>query len=405
MKRTDLFVPTTKETTSDASVRSAELAVRSGLVDKIGSGVFSFSPTGNRVRNNLKAIIRDEMQSIDAQEVDLPGLQYAKIWRESDRFDEFEGEMFTFKNRDDQDMCLAPTHEEPMAEMVRNTVRSRGNLPLLTYQIGKKYRDEHARNGLLRTKEFEMKDAYSFHTSEEALDEMYDRIRESYINIFERLGLEYAIVDADPGAMGGTGSEEFQAPADIGSDEIKICTNDDCRWGSKEMEVSTCEECSSDVTFTNAIELGHIFKLGTRYSDPLDLTYDTEEGKEQIIMGSYGIGVSRLIPALIEQRNDSDGIIWPESVAPFSIGVVPVGDSDEIDEMAAEIEQRIGSEDVLVFDNDVNAGEKFAEADLIGIPNKAILGNTFIEEGTIEVEFREGGREYYQPEAFFEQDA
>jgi prolyl-tRNA synthetase len=405
MKRTDLFVPTTKETTSDASVRSAELAVRSGLVDKIGSGVFSFSPTGNRVRNNLKAIIRDEMQSIDAQEVDLPGLQYAKIWRESDRFDEFEGEMFTFKNRDDQDMCLAPTHEEPMAEMVRNTVRSRGNLPLLTYQIGKKYRDEHARNGLLRTKEFEMKDAYSFHTSEEALDEMYDRIRESYINIFERLGLEYAIVDADPGAMGGTGSEEFQAPADIGSDEIKICTNDDCRWGSKEMEVSTCEECSSDVTFTNAIELGHIFKLGTRYSDPLDLTYDTEEGKEQIIMGSYGIGVSRLIPALIEQRNDSDGIIWPESVAPFSIGVVPVGDSDEIDEMAAEIEQRIGSEDVLVFDNDVNAGEKFAEADLIGIPNKAILGNTFIEEGTIEVEFREGGREYYQPEEFFEQYA
>lgn len=405
MKRTDLFVPTTKETTSDASVRSAELAVRSGLVDKIGSGVFSFSPTGNRVRNNLKAIIRDEMQSIDAQEVDLPGLQYAKIWRESDRFDEFEGEMFTFKNRDDQDMCLAPTHEEPMAEMVRNTVRSRGNLPLLTYQIGKKYRDEHARNGLLRTKEFEMKDAYSFHTSEEALDEMYDRIRESYINIFERLGVEYAIVDADPGAMGGTGSEEFQAPADIGSDEIKICTNDDCRWGSKEMEVSTCEECSSDVTFTNAIELGHIFKLGTRYSDPLDLTYDTEEGKEQIIMGSYGIGVSRLIPALIEQRNDSDGIIWPESVAPFSIGVVPVGDSDEIDEMAAEIEQRIGSEDVLVFDNDVNAGEKFAEADLIGIPNKAILGNTFIEEGTIEVEFREGGREYYQPEEFFEQYA
>jgi prolyl-tRNA synthetase len=289
--------------------------------------------------------------------------------------------------------------------MVRNTVRSRGNLPLLTYQIGKKYRDEHARNGLLRTKEFEMKDAYSFHTSEEVLDEMYDRIRESYINIFERLGLEYAIVDADPGAMGGTGSEEFQAPADIGSDEIKICTNDDCRWGSKEMEVSTCEECGSDVTFTNAIELGHIFKLGTRYSDPLDLTYDTEEGKEQIIMGSYGIGVSRLIPSLIEQRNDSDGIIWPESVAPFSIGVVPVGDSDEIDEMAAEIERRIGSDDVLVFDNDVNAGEKFAEADLIGIPNKAILGNTFVEEGTIEVEFREGGREYYEPEEFFEQYA
>lgn len=247
-----------------------------------------------------------------------------------------------------------------------------------------------------------MKDAYSFTTSREALDDIYDRMREAYVNVFDRLGVEYAIVDADPGAMGGSVSEEFQAPAAVGSDEISYCPADDCRFGSRDLDAADCPECGTELVTSNAIELGHIFKLGTRYSDPLDLTFDTEEGEKPVIMGSYGIGVSRLIPAIIEQQNDEDGIIWPESIAPFSLSVVPLNDDSELLDMAEEIAERVGTEDVLIFDDDTSIGEKFAESDLIGIPAKVILGNTFLEDGELEVELRDGGREFYSPEEFFE---
>lgn len=401
MRRSDLFIPTTKETESSAQVRSAELGLRSGLISQLGSGLFSYSPTGKRVRTNIENIVHEKMRKIGAQEVDLPGLQYADIWKQSGRFEQFEGEMYTFENRDDQEMCLAPTHEEPMADLVRNSVRSSRNMPLVVYQIGKKFRDDHARSGLLRTKEFTMKDAYSFNTTEEGLDEVYDQMREAYIDIFDSLGVEFAIVSADPGAMGGTGSEEFQAPADIGSDEIKVCTNNECYFGTKDITLPECEECGSDLNHTYSIELGHIFKLGTRYSDPLELSYNVEGGEEQVIMGSYGIGISRLIPALIEQNNDNDGILWPEIVAPFDCSIIPVKDDKEIQETAEEIHERLNNSSTILFDNDVTAGEKFAESDLIGIPKKIILGNSFLQDGKIEIENREGKKDFYTKKKFY----
>lgn len=396
MNRSDLFVPTTKEKQSGSEVRSAELALRSGLVSQLGSGVFSFSPTGKRVRDNIADVVRKEMEAKGAQEVDLPGLQYAKIWQDSGRYEKFEGEMFTFENRDDQPMCLAPTHEEPMADLVRESLRSQANMPLILYQAGKKFRDDHARNGLLRAKEFTMKDAYSFNTSEEGLDEAYQAMRDAYINIFEKLGLDYAITSADPGAMGGTGSEEFQAPAEVGSDEIRRCPEEGCRFGTKDMNRETCKHHQTELEQTNAIEIGHIFKLGTRYSEPLDLTYDTEEGEQLIIMGSYGIGISRLIPALIEQRNDDDGIIWPEAVAPFQVSIIPLKTEGKTMEAARELHEALDQEETLLFDNDVNIGEKFAESDLIGVPAKVILGNNYLEEGTLEVEYRDGSKEMFE---------
>ena len=402
MHRSELFVPTSKEKQSGAEVRSAELALRSGLVRQLGSGVFSFSPTGKRVRDNIADVVRVEMEAKGCQEVDLPGLQYAKIWQDSGRYEEFEGEMFTFENRDEQPMCLAPTHEEPMADLVRESLRSRSNMPLILYQVGKKFRDDHARNGLLRAKEFTMKDAYSFNTSEEGLDEAYQAMREAYIDIFERLELDYAITSADPGAMGGTGSEEFQAPAEVGSDEISRCPEDDCRFGTKDIDRDTCPDHGTELEATNAIEVGHIFKLGTRYSEPLDLTYDTADGEELVIMGSYGIGISRLIPALIEQRNDEDGIRWPESVAPYELSIIPLEQDGETMAAAEELYDALGGEDILLFDNDVNIGEKFAESDLIGIPAKAILGNNYLEDGEIEVEYRDGATEYYDWDGFLE---
>ncbi|MFB6110885.1 MAG: aminoacyl--tRNA ligase-related protein [Halodesulfurarchaeum sp.] len=401
MRRTDLFVPTSKETESSAQVRSAELAQRSGLVDHPGAGIFSFSPTGERVRENIADVIRKHMTDIGAQEVSLPGLQYADIWRKSGRWEEFEGEMFVFQNREGKDMCLATTHEEPMADLVRERVRSPANMPLVLYQIGKKFRDDHPRNGLLRAKEFTMQDAYSFTTDEAALEEIYQEMRAAYIEIFDELGVEYAIVDADPSSMGGTASEEFQAPAEVGSDEMAYCPAEGCHYGSLDLDEETCPECGRALEERNSIELGHIFKLGTRYSDPLDLTYDTESGQEKVIMGSYGIGVSRVIPALIEQRNDEDGIIWPASVAPFKLSVIPLNEDPEIVEMAEEIHDRV-SEEVLLFDGDTAIGEKFAESDLIGVPAKVILGNTYLEDGELEVEYRDGGREFYDPAEFFE---
>lgn len=402
MLRSNLFVPTSKEVESTAQIRSAKLAQRSGLVKHLGAGIFSYSPTGERVRDNISNIIHEEMKQLGAQEVDLPGLQYADLWRESGRYDEFEGEMFTFENREGKDMCLAPTHEEPMADLVRERVRSRRNMPLILYQIGEKFRDDHPRNGLLRAKQFTMKDAYSFTSSEEALNEIYQEMREAYIRIFDRLDIEFAIVSADPGEMGGTGSEEFQAPAEVGSDEMNYCPQDDCLFGTKDLSITECPHCNESLSNQNAIELGHIFKLGTRYSDPLGLSYDTESGEEQVIMGSYGIGLSRMIPALIEQRNDEDGIMWPESVAPFSMSVIPLNDNREIETMVEEIHDRVGVDNVLLFDNDVSIGEKFAESDLIGIPAKVILGNTFLDDGELEVEFRDGNREFYSPKEFFE---
>jgi prolyl-tRNA synthetase len=402
MRRSNLFVPTSKEDESTAQVRSAELALRSGLVDHAGAGIFSYSPTGKRVLDNIADVVREHMNAIGAQEVSLPKLQYAEIWRESGRWAEFEGEMFAFENREGKDMCLATTHEEPMADLVRERVRSKNNMPLALYQIGGKFRDDHPRNGLLRTKEFSMKDAYSFNSSEEALDDVYQEMRDAYIEIFEKLGVDYAIVDADPSSMGGTASEEFQAPADVGSDEMAYCPAEDCRFGTLDFDETDCPECGETLVESNSIELGHIFKLGTRYSDPLDLTFDTESGEQKVIMGSYGIGISRMIPALIEQRNDDDGIIWPEEVAPFSLSVVPLNENEEIIEMAEEIHDRVGPSEVLYFEGDTAIGEKFAESDLIGVPAKVILGNTFLEDGELEVEFRDGGREFYEPSEFFE---
>ncbi len=402
MRRSDLFVPTSKETQSSADVRSAELALRSGLVHQLGSGIFAYSPTGKRVREKISDIIRGEMHQIGYQEVDLSGLQYAKIWKDSGRFKQFEGEMFTFQNRDGQDMCLAPTHEEPMADLVRERLRSQKNMPLVIYQIGKKFRDDHARNGLIRAKEFTMKDAYSFTTDEDDLDEIYRDMREAYINIFDLLGIDYAITQADPGAMGGTESEEFQAPADIGADEIVRCPEEDCLFGTKDLDRTECPDHGTELERTNTIEIGHIFKLGTRYSEPLNLTFDSGDGEEHVIMGSYGIGVSRVIPALIEQRNDEDGIIWPESVAPYETAIVPLEEDGEIMETAEELYDVLDADETLLFDNDVTIGEKFAEADLIGIPAKIILGNTYLEDGQIEVEYRDGSRDYYDWDGFVE---
>lgn len=391
MRRSNLFATISKGSISHADCRSEELAIKAGLIHSYGSGTFGYTHLGKKVLDNIEEVVREEMDEV-AQEVRMNLLQTSKLWKESGRWKNFEGEeFFHFENREGKDFCLAATHEEAVVGMARKFVRSYRDLDFTVYQIGRKFRDDHARKGLLRAKEFTMKDAYSFHQDEEKLDVKFDEMLEAYRNIFERLGLEYSLVGADNGSMGGSASREFLAEAEVGSDTYMKCG--DCEFGTKDLETIECKKCGSELHEVNGIEVGHCFKLGTRYSDTMDLDFSTEEGvKNSIIMGCYGIGVSRLISAIIEQNNDEKGIKWNKAVSAFQTAVIAAKDDEEVKEKARNIYEdlRKEGEEVILFDGKMSAGEKFAEADLIGIQEKIIVGNSFLEEKVIEIEDREG---------------
>lgn len=391
MRRSELFVTSSKETEADADCRSAELAVQSGLVHSYGSGTFGFSNLGQRVLENIESVIRDEMDRI-GQEVKMNLLQTSDMWKKSGRWKNFEGEeFFSFRNRDDREFTIAATHEEASVELVRKFIRSYRDLDLTVYQIGRKFRDDHARKGLLRTKEFIMKDAYSFHADEEGLQRKYQEFIEAYRNVFDRLGLEYSVISADNGSMGGSRSHEFIAEAEVGSDSYLKC--DSCEFGTKNLETESCEKCGSELREVNGIEIGHCFKLGTRYSDSMDLTFDTEDGdSEDVVMASYGIGVTRLISAIIEQNNDENGITWNEEVSAFEFSIIAARHEDEVVEKAEEIYSELDREgaEVLIYEGERSTGERFRDSDLLGVNRKIIVGKSFLEDGKIEVESRSG---------------
>ena len=400
MRRSDAFLPTSRETVGSGS-DAAKLLVRAGLIRPFGSGLWGFTSAGQRVREKLIARIRAGMDSIGGQAVSLPGLQYRERWAESGRWGSFEGEMFTLANRDGQAMCLAPSHEEGMVHLVDGPIRSHDDLPLLLYQVESKLRDDHARNGLVRTKEFTMKDAYSFHADDAGLDEAYREVRAAYERILLDLGLEFAVVGADNSVMGGTDSEEFVAPVAEGSDRLVYCRADGCRFGVTDEHDGfathdagdDCPDCGGRLAASDGIEVGHVFKLGTRYSLAMGLTVDTADGGErEVVMGSYGLGVDRLLQTLVQQHGDSESCTWPVTdwgcVAPYRAAVIPIGDG-EAKTVAERIYEACGAEDVLLYD-DLSVGERFAESDLLGIPAKVVVGNTYCEEGVVDLETSEG---------------
>ncbi|QGA80421.1 aminoacyl--tRNA ligase-related protein [Candidatus Nanohalobium constans] len=393
MRRSDLFATVSKESVSDADCRSEELAIKAGLIHSYGSGTFGYTHLGKKVLDNIEEVIRDEIDEV-AQEVRMNLLQTSKLWKESGRWKDFEGEeFFHFKNRDDKDFCLAATHEEAVVGMARKFVRSYRDLDFTVYQIGRKFRDDHARKGLLRAKEFTMKDAYSFHRNEDKLDRKFEEMMEVYRRIFDRIGLEYSVVGADNGSMGGDTSREFIAEAEVGSDTYMKCRG--CEFGTKNLEASECRECGSELEKVNGIEVGHCFKLGTRYSSSMNLDFTTEEGENKsVVMGCYGIGVSRLISAIIEQSNDDQGITWNREVAAFDTAVVLASEEEKACNKAEKIYQDLSEEEeILLYEGEMSIGEKFAEADLIGVNRKVIVGNNFLENGVIEVEDRTGHTE------------
>lgn len=386
------FLPTLKEAPADAEAASHRLMVRAGLIRQLGAGLWSYLPAGWRVIQKIERIIREEMDSIGAQEMLMPVLQPAELWQKTGR-DTIE-ELFKLTDRGDSPLVLAMTHEENVTFHIAGEVRSYRDLPLMLYHIQTKERDEpRPRAGVLRTREFTMKDSYSFDRDEQGLQASYDLHVNAYEKIFNRCGLEWYMVESDVGMMGGLGAHEFMAPCEAGENEIALCS---CGYAAN-VEVAAvdgCPNCSATTNTKAAIEVGNIFKLGTRYSEPLRATYLDEDDQERpVVMGSYGIGPARIAAAAVEQHFDERGISWPKAIAPFAVQLLPLGQSkSEEGKVAEALYQDLLSSGIeaLIDDRERSSGEKFADAELLGCPLRVTVGKRSLERGEIELQVRRG---------------
>lgn len=391
------FIPTLKEVPLGTEAISHQLLLRSGLVHLLTSGVYSYLPLGLRVLRKIEGIIREEMNASGAQELLMPTLQPLELWKKTGRDQILKDVMITFKDCRGREMCLGPTHEEVVTDLVKDFVQSYRQLPVVLYQIQTKFRDElRTRFGIVRACEFMMKDAYSFDRDQEGLKKNYQLMYEAYSRIFKRCGLETVILDADSGAMGGDVSHEFLVIAPIGEDAILICPF--CHFKKRMKDDQGigefCPQCKKDKLRKEvAIELGHVFQLGTKYSQTQGASFLDVDGKQKpIIMGCYGIGVSRLIAAIIEKNNDEKGIIWPKEVAPFGVEILTIsggGEDASIMNYAYQLYSDLTSSgvEVLLDDRQESAGRKFNDADLIGIPLRVNIGKRF-KEGQVEIKIR-----------------
>lgn len=384
------LIPTLKENPQEAEVLSHQLMLRAGLARKIAAGLYAYLPLGIKVIRRVEAIIRDEMEKYGAQELLMPILQPRELWEISGRWNDQELSMLKLKNREGSEFVLGPTHEEIITSIVRGEARSYKDFPLNLYQIQTKFRDEmRPRFGMIRAREFIMKDAYSFDCDEEAARKSYADMHEAYINIFRRCGLNFRIVPADPGAMGGEKSEEFIAIAGIGEDIIIAC--EACDYATGADGAGECPRCKSKLQERRGIEVGHIFNLGRKYSKALDAKFLDPNGKESLpFMGCYGIGITRTVAAIIEQNSDEKGIIWPAEVAPYSVVILCL-DREEATVAAGDLlyqEIRDKGINVLLDSRDERAGIKFNDADLIGIPIHLIISRKRVSEQKIEIKRR-----------------
>ena len=390
---TRAFIPTIKETPQEAESVAHQLMLRAGLIRMLMAGSYSYLPVGLRVLENIQEIIRQEMNACGASELLLPALQPQEIWQKTGRDKDLGEVMFKFIDRRKRNVCLGPTHEEIITNLVANHISSYRQLPLVLYQIQTKFRDEIRPGfGVVRACEFIMKDAYSFDADQAGLENIYQAMFEAYGRIFSRCGLNVLITEADSGVMGGKVSHEFMVPAASGEDIVLTCPKCKLTKAFKPDVKQTCPDCSVALDKVNTIEVGHIFQLGTKYSSVLGAKFLDAGGKENpIIMGCYGIGVSRLIAAIIEQNNDKFGIIWPEEVSPFKVIILPLDVTDKtIMDKATGVYQalREGGIEVLLDDRDERAGVKFKDADLLGISMQLIIGRDSIKNNTLELKIR-----------------
>jgi prolyl-tRNA synthetase len=395
----EYLLPTEKQPPADAEAVSHKLMVRAGLVRQMGAGMWTWLPAGWRVHQRVEAIIRDEMDAIGGQEMLMPVLQPAELWRKTGRL-EIE-ELFKLTDRKGSELVLALTHEEAVTFHIAQIVRSYRDLPLIVYHFQVKERDEaRPRAGVLRTREFIMKDAYSFDRDQAGMEERYALHVGAYDRMMERTGLRFYRVEGDVGMMGGTGAHEYMAPCAAGEDEIVLgedyAANVEVALSSAGVE-KVGEEYLKDgqpLSLEPAIEIGNIFKLGTRYSEPLGASYLDETGAEHPVwMASYGIGPARIVAAAVEQFADEHGISWPRALAPFAVHLVSLGkpgtpERDAADTVYATLTG--GGVEVIYDDRDLGPGEKFADAELLGCPLRLTVGRRSLESGEIEVQIRRG---------------
>ena len=399
MKYSKSGITTIKSAPNDAEITSHILMIRSGMIKKLASGLYTWMPLGLKVLRKIENIIRLEMNKIGALEILMPAIQPSELWKESGRWDKYGPELLRITDRHEREFCFGPTHEEIITDIARNNIKSYKQLPIIYYQIQTKFRDEiRPRFGVMRAREFLMKDAYSFHENEECLNKTYDIVFNAYKNCFNKIGLEYKVVNADNGQIGGSESHEFHVIADNGEDELIFSDSSDYAinaelFSEAPKEGDQCPDGSGKVKIRRGIEVGHIFKLGKNYSDSMNASISNKSNKTtKMIMGCYGIGVSRIAAAAIEQSNDDRGIIWPKSISPYEISIISIGYTknttikDYADNLYMELKKL--NLDVLLDDRDISPGNMFSDADLIGIPNKIIIGKKFIEKNEFEYKNR-----------------
>lgn len=387
MRLSELFTKTSKTAPADEVAKNAQLLIRAGFVHKEMAGVYTFLPLGLRVLDNICNIIREEMNAVGGQELKLTTLQDAEIWKMTGRWDDEAVDVwFKTKLKNETELGLGPTHEEPLVRAVKPFVNSYKDLPFLAYQIQTKFRNEtRAKSGVMRGREFLMKDMYSFARSQEEHDELYEKIKQAYYRVFERLGIgEQTFLTFASGGMFSQYSHEFQTVTEAGEDTIyldrekKIAVNEEVLRDDVLAELGLSREKLEEV---NAAEVGNIFTLKDKFSGPLNLTFADENGEEQtVLMGCYGIGPSRLVGVITELLADEKGLVWPESIAPAQIYLARLGDNNHVISAADALYSELTSRGVQVLydDRDARAGEKFADADLIGIPYRVVVSDKTI---------------------------
>ena len=399
MKYTQSGIITTKDTPNDAEIVSHKLMIRSGMIKKLASGLYTWMPLGLKILKKIENIIREEMNKVNALEILMPAIQPSELWKETGRWNKYGPELLRLADRHEREFCFGPTHEEIITDIVRNELKSYKQLPIIYYQIQTKFRDEiRPRFGVMRAREFLMKDAYSFHENESSLNETYKMMFNTYKKIFEEIGFEFKVVVADNGQIGGSESHEFHVIAENGEDELIFSDKSDYAinaelFSEPPKEGDTSPDGLGKVKIKRGIEVGHIFKLGKNYSEAMNATISNKENKNvTITMGCYGIGVSRIAAAAIEQSNDEKGIMWPSRIAPYQIVIISIGYSknQKIKDYSDEIYQKLlkSGVDVLLDDRDASPGIMFSDSDLIGIPHKLIIGKQYLENKNLELKKR-----------------
>ena len=399
MLQSKLFYKTSKDISEEEKSTNAQLLIRAGFVDKLMAGVYTYLPLGLRVLNKIKNIVREEMNAIGGQEILMPALTPKENWTTTGRWDSIDV-LFKLKGAGDREYALGSTHEEIVTPLAKKIINSYKDLPLAVYQIQDKFRDEpRAKSGLLRGREFSMKDLYSFHADEADLDSYYEKAKEAYLKFFKRCGLAAMVVEASGGTFSKY-SHEFQVLTESGEDIIFYCEK--CLYAqNKEITEykagDKCRKCGGKMREGKAIEVGNIFKLKNKFSEAFDLNFLDKDGKKNLVMmGCYGIGPSRVLGTVAEISHDEKGIIWPKEIAPFDVHLVALFGKDE------KINKKISAESLRLHDSlqkdgfevlyddreEVSAGVKFGESDLFGIPTRLVISEKTLAKDSVEIKKR-----------------